>query len=319
MRINMSMRASASTPKGMVAALPARSVGRKQRAGFKQSAQTRSGSRTNGGHAMLVVMAHSISDSQKQSADGAANAKQWLMHMRTKVASLDGEIKSAKAQLSNTEAARAQEREQLAALQVQMSSLQSQWVSDQKALQQTIEQTVNVEESDASVREVQGQAVQLGSRVSKLQTLLQNQDETLAELRGKLAAKKPQLAAVGAGSTTLDGDIMASFRSNTSPQALSAVGGFGASWDMGPSLGDLAAATSVGAKHAMTNRSTDVLRTPKALGVTFFAATFAAANAASGIWGTVRRVAPKNMRGPLDFAASAAATTLVGAALTLLG
>jgi hypothetical protein len=69
----------------MVAALPARSVGRKQRAGFKQSAQTRSGSRTNGGHAMLVVMAHSISDSQKQSADGAANAKQWLMHMRTKV------------------------------------------------------------------------------------------------------------------------------------------------------------------------------------------------------------------------------------------
>jgi hypothetical protein len=38
-------------------------------------------------------------------------------------------------------------REQLAALQVQMSSLQSQWVSDQKALQQTIEQTVNVTRS----------------------------------------------------------------------------------------------------------------------------------------------------------------------------
>lgn len=31
---------------------------------------------------------------------------------------------------------------------------------------------MQVEESDASVREVQGQAVQLGDRVSKLQTLL---------------------------------------------------------------------------------------------------------------------------------------------------
>lgn len=32
--------------------------------------------------------------------------------------------------------------------------------------------SLQVEESDASVREVQGQAVQLGDRVSKLQTLL---------------------------------------------------------------------------------------------------------------------------------------------------
>lgn len=35
-------------------------------------------------------------------------------------------------------------REQLAALQTEMTSLQSQWVTDQKALQDSVEQVVNV-------------------------------------------------------------------------------------------------------------------------------------------------------------------------------
>lgn len=315
-------RVSAMAPKGLVASLPARCSNTRLHGAFKRpKSQSYGRSSSKSGRSWLVAMAHSMSDSDKErSAAGGSAFKQELLRMRNKVASLDGELEAAQTLLSKNELARAQEKEQLAALQTETTSLQAQWVTDQKALQDSADQVVNVEESDASVREVQGQAVQLGDRVSKLQTLLLDQDETLAELRQKLRAAKPQLAMVGAGSATLDDDLMASFRSGSTMQRSPSFEGLGGAWDMTTSPDDVPAQSPAKSNAGKAIKDTEnVMRTPKALGVTFLAATFAAASVAAGIWGTVRRVAPQKMRGPLDFMASAAVTTLVASAAVLMG
>mmetsp|Transcript_14170 Transcript_14170/g.42758 ORF Transcript_14170/g.42758 Transcript_14170/m.42758 type:complete len:363 (+) Transcript_14170:93-1181(+) len=259
------------------------------------------------------MAAQRLSPLEREAAPVEVNHE--LLALREKVQSLDKELHEVQTLLSQSQTARHQEQERLAELQMEMTSLQAGWASDKKALETTLVTATSVEDSAMEVRDLQAQCVSLGERVVRLQTLLVEKDDLIAELRTKLLEVRPkQFALAGAaGQMSLEDMVMAGLGSGATLPAPVA-GRTGAMLDISTS------AEAAPRSHRLMKPAlkSNILKSPAALGVGLVGGTLAAADAASDIWGSVRRLAPAKQRPVLDTVASVVTSIVAATALWAL-
>ncbi|KAL0047196.1 hypothetical protein WJX82_009191 [Trebouxia sp. C0006] len=244
-----------------------------------------------------------------------------VQKLQAEVAQLDAKLAEVNQVLATATVAREDERQQLASVTADMSTMREKWQTDVNQVEELAAVAGNLEQSERDILTLRSQQGRFDERIVMMQHLLEERELEVVTLKAQLSEFRQPALALAGGPTTWDADTSQAAEPLRGSSSSFANASWANNWSSGViRSADGGAAVLEAQPQALTvlqsQLSPATVRTSRKRqhtmpGLAIVAAVAAAAQKGGAFWGTVKSLLPQEKRGFADAILAAGTTALM--------